>query len=57
MIQGDAINANGNSTVTQFSTIVDTGTTLILGDQTMVGQFYSGLNATNLGNGFYTREF
>ncbi|KAG6329717.1 hypothetical protein ID866_9372 [Astraeus odoratus] len=54
LIQGDSININGNPAITQFTTIVDTGTTLILGDQTRVGQFYSGLNATDLGNGFYT---
>lgn len=53
-IAGDAISVNGNPTITPFSAIVDTGTTLILGNLGTVGQFYNGLNATDLGNGFYT---
>ncbi|KAG6329332.1 hypothetical protein ID866_9757 [Astraeus odoratus] len=54
LIQVDAVNANGNPGLTQFSAIVDTGTSIILGDHTTVGQFYEGLGGTDLGNGFYT---
>ncbi|KIM63745.1 hypothetical protein SCLCIDRAFT_1213897, partial [Scleroderma citrinum Foug A] len=53
-ISGDTINVNGNPTITSFSAVVDSGTTLILGNLGTVGQFYSGLNVTDLGNGFYT---
>ncbi|KAL4075322.1 aspartic peptidase domain-containing protein [Scleroderma yunnanense] len=53
-ITGDAISANGNATITPFTAVVDTGTTLILGNLGTVGKFYSGMNATDLGNGFYT---
>jgi len=53
-ISGDAINANGADIITNFPAIVDTGTSYILGDAATVGQFYSALNATDVGNGFYT---
>lgn len=53
-ISGDAISANGNTALSSFSAVIDTGTTLIIGDLDTVGQFYSTLNATDLGNGFYT---
>ncbi|KAI6111176.1 aspartic peptidase domain-containing protein [Pisolithus sp. B1] len=53
-ISGDSISANGNVALSSFSAVVDTGTTLIIGDLDTVGQFYSSLNATDLGNGFYT---
>ncbi|KAN0073788.1 Merops: A01.UPA [Tylopilus felleus] len=50
----DSINANGQATNKNASAIVDTGTTFILGDADIVRQFYSGLNATEEGGGFYT---
>ncbi|KAI6123157.1 aspartic peptidase domain-containing protein [Pisolithus croceorrhizus] len=53
-ISGDSISANGNVALSSFSAVVDTGTTLIIGDLNTVGEFYSSLNATDLGNGFYT---
>ncbi|KIJ63347.1 hypothetical protein HYDPIDRAFT_92725 [Hydnomerulius pinastri MD-312] len=54
LINGDAISANGKEAFTNFPAIVDTGTTLILGDESTVGQFYNALNATDIGGGFYT---
>ncbi|KAI6151261.1 aspartic peptidase domain-containing protein [Pisolithus tinctorius] len=53
---GDAISANGNATLSSFTAIIDTGTTLILGDLDTIGPFYASLNATDLGNGFYTLD-
>ncbi|KAF8839851.1 acid protease [Paxillus ammoniavirescens] len=53
-INGDAVNANGTAIVKDFPAVVDTGTTLILGDITTVGQFYGALNGTDIGSGFYT---
>ncbi|KAI6046707.1 aspartic peptidase domain-containing protein [Pisolithus marmoratus] len=53
-INGDAISTNRNAIISPFTAIVDTGTTLILGDLDTVGPFYNSLNATDLGNGFYT---
>ncbi|KAH7890072.1 aspartic peptidase domain-containing protein [Phlebopus sp. FC_14] len=50
----DALSADGADIITDFSAIVDTGTTLILGDSAMVGQFYAALNATSIGSGYYT---
>ncbi|KAH0830153.1 acid protease [Lanmaoa asiatica] len=38
----DSINANGQAISTNISAIVDTGTTFILGDTQIVGQFYNG---------------
>ncbi|KAF9239152.1 aspartic peptidase domain-containing protein [Melanogaster broomeanus] len=53
-INGDAINVNGADIITNFPAIVDTGTSYILGDAATVGQFYGALDATDVGNGFYT---
>ncbi|KAG8217090.1 aspartic peptidase domain-containing protein [Butyriboletus roseoflavus] len=50
----DSINANNQAISKNVSAIVDTGTTLILGDTLTVGQFYTALNATDVGGGFYT---
>ncbi|KAF8548460.1 acid protease [Imleria badia] len=55
-INVDSINANGQAISTNVSAIVDTGTTLILGDAEIVGQFYSAINATDVGGGYYTRN-
>ncbi|KAG6375808.1 aspartic peptidase domain-containing protein [Boletus reticuloceps] len=49
-----SLNANGQAISKNISAVVDTGTTLILGDAATVHQFYSGLNATDVGDGLYT---
>ena len=52
----DSVNTNGQATGNNVSAIVDTGTTFILGDAGIVGQFYDALNATDVGGGFYTSK-
>jgi len=53
-ISVDSINGNGQAINKDVSAVVDTGTSFILGDANMVGQFYGALNATDVGGGFYT---
>ncbi|KAG0706463.1 aspartic peptidase domain-containing protein [Suillus ampliporus] len=53
-IAGDAIGINGNEIVNGFSAIVDTGTTLIMGDTSYVSQLYATINATDIGGGVYS---
>ncbi|KAH7907902.1 aspartic peptidase domain-containing protein [Hygrophoropsis aurantiaca] len=54
----DMVSANGASVLTKLDSIIDTGTTLIIGDTENVGKFYhaiGGQNATTTaGPGFYT---
>ncbi|KAH7912656.1 aspartic peptidase domain-containing protein [Hygrophoropsis aurantiaca] len=54
----DEVSANGDSVLTKLDSIVDTGTTLIVGDTENVDKFYQaigGQNATaTAGPGFYT---
>ncbi|KAI0068984.1 acid protease [Artomyces pyxidatus] len=55
----DAVNANGKAAVTGLTAIVDTGTTLIVGDPTTVANFYAAVpgaeDASNTaGPGFFT---
>ncbi|KAG1854807.1 aspartic peptidase domain-containing protein [Suillus subalutaceus] len=52
-ISGDAIKINGIEIVTGFSAIVDTGTTVILGNFTYVSQLYAAINATEVDKGVY----
>ncbi|KAG2139040.1 aspartic peptidase domain-containing protein [Suillus clintonianus] len=54
-IDGDGIWINGNQIVKTFSAIVDTGTTLIVGNSSVVSQFYAAItNATEVQPGIYT---
>ncbi|KAG2139032.1 aspartic peptidase domain-containing protein [Suillus clintonianus] len=53
-IAGDAIGINGKEVVNGFSAIVDTGTTLIIGDTSYVSQLYAVINATEVGGGVYS---
>lgn len=53
-VTGDAIGIDGNEIVNTFSAIVDTGTTLILGDPSHVSQLYAVINATEVGGGVYS---
>ncbi|KAG1799383.1 aspartic peptidase domain-containing protein [Suillus plorans] len=53
-VTGDAIAINGKEIVNDFSAIIDTGTTLILGDTTYVSQLYAVINATEVGGGVYS---
>ncbi|EIW79067.1 acid protease [Coniophora puteana RWD-64-598 SS2] len=60
-IKADSIDAStgsgGNATLQEVHAIVDTGTTLIIGDPAQVDTFYASLgakNATELGQGFYS---
>ncbi|THH17604.1 hypothetical protein EW146_g3238 [Bondarzewia mesenterica] len=55
----DSVNANGNAAVTGLSAIIDTGTTVIVGDADTVAQFYDSVpgaeDASNTaGPGFFT---
>ncbi|TFK43185.1 acid protease [Crucibulum laeve] len=55
----DAVNANGRAAVSKLSAIVDTGTTLIVGDPTNVAKFYSAITGSKdasatVGDGFFT---
>ncbi|KAI0316984.1 acid protease [Amylostereum chailletii] len=55
----DSVNANGDAAVTGLSSIIDTGTTLIVGDASTVAQFYAAVpgaaDASNTaGPGFFT---
>ncbi|KAG1865394.1 aspartic peptidase domain-containing protein [Suillus subluteus] len=52
-LTGDAIGINGKEIVTGFSAIVDTGTTVILGNFTYVSQLYADINATEVDKGVY----
>lgn len=52
----DSIDANGQAISKDVPAIVDTGTSLILGNAENVSQFYSALNATNIGSGYYTSK-
>ncbi|KAG1856649.1 acid protease [Suillus subalutaceus] len=53
-VTGDAIGIDGKEIVNTFSAIVDTGTTLILGDTSYVSQLYAVINATEVGGGVYS---
>ncbi|KAI9570735.1 aspartic peptidase domain-containing protein [Boletus coccyginus] len=53
-INVDSIDANGQAISKDIPAIVDTGTSFILGNAENVSQFYSALNATNVGGGYYT---
>ncbi|KAG2075790.1 acid protease [Suillus decipiens] len=53
-VTGDAIGIDGKNIVNTFSAIVDTGTTLILGDTSYVSQLYAVINATEVGGGVYS---
>lgn len=53
-VAGDAIGIDGKEIVNAFSAIVDTGTTLILGDTSYVSQLYAVINATEVGGGVYS---
>ncbi|KAF9817257.1 hypothetical protein IEO21_03621 [Rhodonia placenta] len=57
-VQMDGVAVGGNSTLGNLSAIIDTGTTLIIGDAANVGKLYASIpgakNATSAGAGFYT---
>lgn len=53
-VTGDTIGINGKEIVNAFSAIVDSGTTLILGDTSYVRQLYAVINATEVGGGVYS---
>lgn len=55
-INPDSINVNGQAILKNPTAIVDTGTTFIIGDAKVVGQFYSAVNATAVAGGFYTSK-
>lgn len=55
-VTGDTIGINGKEIVNAFSAILDTGTTLILGDTSYVRQLYAVINATEVGGGVYSRR-
>ncbi|KAK7060334.1 hypothetical protein VNI00_001099 [Paramarasmius palmivorus] len=55
----DAVNVNGDAAVNSVSSIIDTGTTLILGDDTNVAKFYAAIPGSKdasqtAGPGFFT---
>ncbi|KAF5370147.1 hypothetical protein D9758_001280 [Tetrapyrgos nigripes] len=55
----DAVNANGNAALTDLGAIIDTGTTLIVGDTNSVAQFYAAVPGAQdasdtIGDGFFT---
>ncbi|KAJ7593823.1 acid protease [Mycena floridula] len=55
----DAISVGGKSVLTKQSSIIDTGTTLIVGSDAAVKKFYAGIKgaksaSTTVGAGFYT---
>ncbi|KAG2040257.1 aspartic peptidase domain-containing protein [Suillus americanus] len=52
-IAGDAIEINGKEIVNGFSAVVDTGTSMILGNFTYVSQLYAAINATEVDKGLY----
>jgi hypothetical protein len=53
-----AVNVNGAAVVTGKSSIIDTGTTLVLGDSLSVAKFYAAINgskpAPSMGDGFFS---
>lgn len=55
----DSINVNGKAAVSGLSIIVDSGTTLIVGDSANVKKFYKSIKgsadaSSTVGSGFYT---
>ncbi|KAG2140974.1 aspartic peptidase domain-containing protein [Suillus bovinus] len=52
-ITGDAIGINGKEIVNTFSAIIDSGTSLILGNSPDVSQLYAAVNATEIEKGVY----
>lgn len=58
----DSVNANGRAVAARLSTIIDTGTTLVIGDPTSVRAFYAQIPGSadasaTVGSGFFTCEF
>ncbi|KAH7914044.1 aspartic peptidase domain-containing protein [Hygrophoropsis aurantiaca] len=53
-ISVDGININGSEALSSFPAIVDTGTTLILGQTDSVQQLYNSLGGKSIGGGLYT---
>ncbi|PVF96166.1 acid protease [Serendipita vermifera] len=57
-IEFDALNANGNHAVSSTSCIVDSGTSLVIGDSASVASFYNSIPGAkqdeSIGRGFYT---
>lgn len=47
---------NGKTAVKKFSAIVDSGTSLILGNSSQVKQLYAATNATEVDKGVYARK-
>lgn len=47
---------NGKTFVKKFSAIVDSGTSLILGNSSQVKQVYAATNATEVDKGVYARK-
>jgi cathepsin D len=52
-ITGDTIEINGKEIANEFSAIVDTGTTVVLGNFSYVSQLYAAVNATEVDKGIY----
>ncbi|KAG1768957.1 aspartic peptidase domain-containing protein [Suillus occidentalis] len=52
-INGDGMGLNGKTVVKKFSAIVDSGTSLILGNSSQVKQLYAATNATEVDKGVY----
>ncbi|KAG2352768.1 cathepsin D [Suillus spraguei] len=52
-ITGDSIEIDGKEIDHEFAAIVDTGTTVILGNITYVNQLYAAMNATEVDKGIY----
>lgn len=52
-INGDGMGVNGKTFVKKFSAIVDSGTSLILGNSSQVKQLYAATNATEVDKGVY----
>ncbi|KIM92347.1 hypothetical protein PILCRDRAFT_83534 [Piloderma croceum F 1598] len=54
----DAVSLGGKSVISNIDSIIDTGTTLIVGDSSNVAEFYKSVpgakEASNVGQGFYT---
>ena len=55
----DSVNVDGNAVISNIDSVIDTGTTLIVGDPDSVGQFYAAIpgsaNASDtVGSGFFT---
>jgi len=55
----DSVNVGGSAAVSSLSSIIDTGTTLIVGDSDSVSQFYSSIDgaqdaSSSVGAGYYT---